>query len=131
MEEASPVKREKAVSRCWSLGLAIALVAAACAMGSEAAGARDYKLGCSNNACVIVDDTGRISFFAAGTKKLSEGADQLRGPATGRIRPPLNIACSGDSRVVTDADSDVWIGPSQAGAPYGDPVARISVLRAR
>ena len=112
----------------WSI-LVVALAAGAAL--SSAASARDYKIGCANGACVIVDDTGRISFFTIGDKKLSEGADQLKIPATDRIRPPLNISCSsaagGDACVVTDADGHVWVGPTRRGAAYGEPVERIPV----
>jgi hypothetical protein len=109
-----------------SLIVALALVAMGGAALPEAASARDYKIGCANGACVIVDDTGRISFFAIGDKKLSQGDDQLNASALGRIRPPLNVACSagsgGDACVITDADGDVWVGPTRPGA-----VARIPV----
>jgi hypothetical protein len=95
------------------------------------ASARDYKLGCVGGDCVIVDDTGRVSFFNAGDKKLVEGADQLKASDTVRIRPPLNVACgasaTGAACVITDADGHIWIGPPRAGAAYGDPIARIPV----
>jgi len=111
-------------------------IAAALAVGlgaalPHAADARDYKIGCANGACVIVDDTGRISFFTAGDKKLSDSDDQLRPSALGRIRPPLNIACSnatgGDACVITDADGDVWVGPTHSGVAFGAPVTRIPI----
>lgn len=96
---------------------------------SEAASARDYKIGCANGACVIVDDTGRVSFFTIGDKKLSEADDQLKPSALGRIRPPLNVSCnsgsSGDACVITDADGDVWVGPTRPGAAFGAPILRI------
>ena len=108
-------------------GLALALAAGVAL--SDAASARDYKIGCANGACAIVDDTGRISFFATGDKRLAEGADQLRIPASERIRPPLNISCSsapgGDACVVTDADGHVWLGPTRPGVAFGEPVGRI------
>ena len=117
----------------WSNLVLATLIAAAGAAPFGAASARDYKIGCVNGACVIVDDTGRVTFFSVGNKSLTEGADQLKGPATGRIRPPLNISCisasAGDKCVVTDADGDVWVGPSHAGTPFGDPVARIPIPR--
>ena len=112
-----------------SLLLAAALAVAAGAALSNAASARDYKIGCANGACVIVDDTGRISFFTIGDKKLSDSNDQLKASALGRIRPPLNISCGsgprGDACVVTDADGDVWVGPTRPGAVFGAPVMRI------
>ena len=74
-----------------SLVLAATLAALVGVGLSEAASARDYKIGCANGACVIVDDTGRISFFTIGDKKLAEGDDQLKPSALGRIRPPLNF----------------------------------------
>jgi hypothetical protein len=118
---------EVAMAR-WSI-LVVALAAGAAL--SSAASARDYKIGCANGACVIVDDTGRISFFTIGDKKLSEGADQLKTPASRRIRPPLNISCSsasgGDTCVVTDADGDIWVGPTHSGTAFGQSVARIPV----
>jgi len=87
--------------------------------------------GTPNGACAIVDDTGRISFFTVGNKTLAEGADQLKIPATDRIRPPLNISCSsaagGDACVVTDADGHVWLGPTRPGGAFGEPVTRIPV----
>jgi len=114
-----------------SLIVALTLVAMGGAALPEAASARDYKIGCANGACVIVDDTGRISFFAIGDKKLSQGDDQLNASALGRIRPPLNVACSagsgGDACVITDADGDVWVGPTRPGAAFGAPVTRIPV----
>jgi hypothetical protein len=119
------------MSRRSSLGFAAAIVVAASAASPGAVDARDYKIGCANRACVIVDDTGRVTFFSLADKKLAEGADQLKGPATGRIRPPLNISCGGDACVVTDADGDVWVGPTHAGTPFGDPVARIPLPGAR
>jgi len=125
------VKMEAAVFSQSNLVLAAALAAAAVVALCGAASARDYKTGCANGACVIVDDTGRISFFAVGAKTLAEGADQLKAPASARIRPPLNISCSsaagGDACVVTDADGDVWVGPTRAGTAFGEPVARIPV----
>ena len=109
----------------------VAFAMAAAAALSGAASARDYKIGCANGACVIVDDTGRLSFFAVGDKKLAEGFDQLKAPASARIRPPLNISCSsapgGDTCVVTDADGDIWVGPTHAGAAFGASVARVLV----
>jgi len=115
--------------------LAAALAALVGVALSEAVSARDDKIGCANGACVIVDDTGRISFFAMGDKKLAEASDQLKGPATARIRPPLNISCSaaasGDVCVVTDADGDVWVGPTRPGAAFGAPVTRIPTSGAR
>ena len=125
------MKREAAVPGRSSLVFAAALAAVAGAALSSAASARDYKTGCANGACVIVDDTGRITFFVVGDKKVSEGADQLKIPEFGRIRPPLNISCSatagGDKCVVTDADGDVWVGPTRAGTAFGVPVARIPI----
>ena len=113
---------------CWS---SFALALAASAALSGAANARDYKLGCANGACVIVDDTGRISFFAVADKKLAEGVDQLRIPASDRIRAPLNISCAaaagGDACVVTDADGHVWVGSARGGTAFGEPVARIPI----
>ncbi|MGA2495498.1 MAG: hypothetical protein ABSF67_21615 [Roseiarcus sp.] len=95
----------------------------------KAASARDYKIGCANGACVIVDDTGRVSFFTTADKKLSDSDDQLKPSALGRIRPPLNISCGagsgGDACVITDADGDVWVGPTRPGAAFGAPVTRI------
>jgi hypothetical protein len=117
----------------WRLNLVIAatLAVAASAALPTAASARDYKIGCAGGACVIVDDTGRISFFTFGDKKLSETDDQLKAPALGRIRPPLNISCSsgsgGEACVITDADGDVWVGPTRPGAAFGPPVTRIPV----
>jgi hypothetical protein len=114
-----------------SLIVAATLAAAAGAAFPSAASARDYKIGCANGACVIVDDTARISFFTIGDKKLSQGDDQLTAPALGRIRPPLNISCSsgsgGDACVITDADGDVWVGPARPGAAFDAPVAKIPV----
>jgi hypothetical protein len=125
------VKMEAAVSCRSTLVLTAALAAVAGAALSDTASARDYKLGCANGACVIVDDTGRITFFAVGNKTLAEGADQLKAPASGRIRPPLNISCSslpgGDACVVTDADGDIWVGPTRSGTAFGESVARIPV----
>jgi hypothetical protein len=118
-----------------NLIVAATLVAAAGAALPEAANARDYKIGCANGACVIVDDTGRISFFTIGDKKLSQSTDQLKDPALARLRPPLNVSCGsgsgGDACVVTDADGDVWIGPTRPGAAFGAPVARIPIPGAR
>ena len=113
---------------CWS---SLALTLAAGVALSGAASARDYKIGCANGVCVIVDDTGRISFFTVADKKLAEGADQLKIPASDRIRPPLNISCStasgADACVVTDADGHVWVAPARRGTAFGEPVARIPV----
>ena len=110
-----------------AVGLA-ALVGAALGAPAEA---RDYKIGCAAGACVIVDDTGRLSFFSIADKKLAPGEDQLKDPALGRIRPPLNISCSagsgGDVCAITDADGDVWVGPARPGAAYGAPVTRIPI----
>jgi hypothetical protein len=104
------------------------LAAAAGVALSGAASARDYKIGCANGACAIVDDTGRISFFTVGNKTLAEGADQLKIPATDRIRPPLNISCcsaaGGDACVVTDAD-----GGRFRRAGYENPGSRSAVTR--
>ncbi len=109
----------------------LVLAAAAGVALSGAASARDYKIGCANGACAIVDDTGRISFFTVGNKTLAEGADQLKIPATDRIRPPLNISGSsgagGDACVDTDADGHVWLGPTRPGGAFGEPVTRIPV----
>jgi hypothetical protein len=113
------------------LVLAAALVALVGVGLSEAASARDYKIGCANGACVIVDDTGRLSFFGIGDKKLFDGDDQLKGQALGRIRPPLNVSCGsgtgGDACVITDADGDVWVGPTRPDAAFGAPVTRIPI----
>ena len=118
----------KSVASRWPC---LVLAAAAALALSGAASARDYKIGCANGACAIVDDTGRISFFTTADKKLAEGADQLKVPATDRIRPPLNISCNsgsgGDACVVTDADGHVWVGPTHRGAAFGEPVERIPV----
>jgi hypothetical protein len=123
------MRTETAVAR-WSI-----LVLATAAGLSDAASARDYKTGCANGACVIVDDTGRITFFTVADKKLAEGADQLKVPAGGRIRPPLNVSCNsasgGDACVVTDADGDIWVGPTRSGTAFGEPVARIPVPGSR
>jgi hypothetical protein len=112
-----------------SLIAAAALAAVGWAVVPNAASARDYKVGCANGACIIVDDTGRISFFTIGDKKLSGSDDQLKASTLGRIRPPLNIACGagsgGDACVITDADGDVWVGPTRPGAAFGAPVTRI------
>lgn len=114
------------VSNCWGLAL-MATVGLAL---SSAASAMDYKVGCVNGACMIVDDTGRVSYFAVGDKTVAEGAEQLKAPIE-RIRPPLNISCSsapgGDKCVITDADGFVWVGPLHAGQGFGDPVTRIPV----
>ncbi len=116
----------KSVASRWPC---LVFAAAAALTLSGAASARDYKIGCANGACVVVDDTGRISFFTTGDKKLAEGADKLRIPATERIRPPLNISCSsapgGDACVVTDADGHFWLGPTRPGVAFGEPVGRI------
>lgn len=112
-------------------GLMIAAALAVAVGGAlpNVACARDYKIGCANGACVIVDDTGRISYFTVGDKKLSDSDDQLKASALGRIRPPLNVSCGsatgGDACVVTDADGDVWVGPTRPGAAFGAPVTRI------
>ena len=112
-----------------SLVIAAALAALGWGTVLNAAYARDYKIGCAHGDCVLVDDTGRISFFTIGDRKLSDGNDQLKAPALGRIRPPLNIACGagsgGDVCVITDADGDVWVGPTRPGAGFGAPAARI------
>jgi len=95
------------------------------------ANARDYKIGCVSGDCVIVDDTGRISYFKMGDSAVADGVDQLRAPDTVRIRPPLNVACAttaaADRCVITDADGHVWVGPPRPGAPYGAPVTRMAV----
>jgi len=126
---------EVAMSCRSDLILATALTALAGVAFSDAASARDYRIGCANGACVIVDDTGRISFFTIGDKKLTEGADQLKAPTTGRIRPPLNVSCSsgsaGDACIITDADGDVWMGPTRSTSAFGEPVARIAIPGAR
>lgn len=102
-------------------------------MVGGAAFARDYKIGCADGFCVIVDDTGRITRFSAQDDKIAEGVDQLKIPASDRIRPPLNLACAGASAgaagvcVVTDADGHVWAAPARAGGSFGQPVARIPV----
>jgi len=125
----APVKKEAALSYRSPLMIAATLAAAVGGTLPNAASARDYKIGCANGACVIVDDTGRISFFTIGDKKLSDSDDQLKPSALGRIRPPLNISCGagsgGDVCVVTDADGDVWEGPTRPGAAFGAPVARL------
>jgi hypothetical protein len=112
-----------------SLVIAAALAALGWGTVLNPANARDYKIGCAKGECVLVDDTGRISFFTIGDKKLSDRDDQLQASALGRIRPPLNIACgagsSGDACVITDADGDVWVGPTRPGAAFGAPVTRI------
>lgn len=112
-----------------SLMIAATLAVAAAGASPNAASARDYKIGCANGACVIVDDTGRISFFTISDKKLADSDDQLKSSALGRIRPPLNISCGagsgGDACVVTDADGDVWVGPTRPGAAFGAPVVRL------
>jgi hypothetical protein len=117
---------------CWSnLLRAAAFALLTGALFSGAAGARDFKIGCAGGACVIVDDTGRITYFRVGDKALADGADQLRSPSIGRIRPPLNISCSaaagGDRCVVTDADGYVWVGSTRPGSPFGAPVAKVMV----
>jgi hypothetical protein len=121
MEAALPYRTRLTIVAALAVGFAAAL--------PHAADARDYKIGCANGACVIVDDTGRISFFTAGDKKLSDSDDQLKPSALGRIRPPLNIACNaaagGDACVITDADGDVWVGPTHPGVAFGAPVNRI------
>lgn len=118
-----------------SLILAMAFAALAGVAFTDVVSARDYKIGCANGACVVVDDTGRISFFTIGDKKLTEGGDQLKAPTTGRIRPPLNISCStgsgGDACTITDADGDVWVGPTRPTSAFGEPVVRIAVPGAR
>jgi hypothetical protein len=123
------VKKEAALAYRSGLTIAAALAVAVGGALPTAASARDYKIGCANGACVIVDDTGRISFFTAGDKKLSDSDDQLKPSALGRIRPPLNISCGagsgGDACVITDADGDVWVGPTHSGATFGAPVTRI------
>jgi hypothetical protein len=97
--------------------------------------ARDYKIGRADGACVIIDDTGRIALFTIGNKKLSDGGDQLKTPALARIRPPLNILCScgsgGDVRVIADADSNVWLGPTRSSAAFAAPVTKVPVSGAR
>ena len=112
-----------------NLTIAAALAVAAGAALTNGACARDYKIGCANGACVIVDDSGRIAFFSSGDKKLSDSDDQLKPSALGRIRPPLNVSCGtatgGDACVVTDADGDVWVGPTRPGAAFGAPVTRV------
>lgn len=122
----------KSVSSRWPR---LALAAAAGVALSGAASARDYKIGCANGACAIIDDTGRISFFTTADKKLAAGVDQLRIPPTDRIRAPLNISCNSasgaDVCVVTDADGRLWVGPTRPGAAYGEPVERIPVPSAR
>lgn len=111
----------------WS-GIVLILAGAAI---SSAAGARDYKLGCAGDTCVIVDDTGRISRFDVADKKVADGVDQLKVPEADRIRPPLNIACNatpdGGTCVVTDADGHVWTAPARAGAAFGEPVAKLPI----
>ena len=123
------MKKEAALSYRSGLTIAAALAVAVGGALPNAASARDYKVGCANGACVIVDDSGRISFFTIGDKKLSDSDDQLKPSALGRIRPPLNIACGagsgGDACVITDADGDVWVGPTHSGATFGAPVTRI------
>ena len=118
-----------------SLMIAAALAVVAGAAPPNAAIARDYKIGCASDACVIVDDTGRVSFFSVGDKKLSQGDDQLKDPALGRIRPPLNISCGsgsgGDACVITDADGDVWVGPARPGRAFGAPITRVPVPAVR
>ncbi len=114
----------------------LVLTAALAAMAlSGAASARDYKIGCTNGDCAIVDDTGKIAFLTVGSKTVAEGADQLKAPPIERIRPPLNISCSaasgGETCVVTDADGYVWVGPARPGNAYGAPVTRIPVPGAR
>jgi hypothetical protein len=120
---AAPLQRRKIIALAAPVVFCLALVGEA--------NARDYKLGCVGADCVIVDDTGRISFFSVGGKTVVEGADQLKAPETARIRPPLNISCgtaaTGATCVITDADGYVWVGPSRAGGAYGEPVARIPV----
>jgi hypothetical protein len=121
---------------CRTIPVVAAALAAVAGVALDApASARDYKIGCANGACVILDDTGRISFFTVGDKKLIEGGDQLKASATARIRPPLNISCGsasgGDACVVTDADGDVWVGPTRPGAAFGEPAAKIAVPGAR
>ena len=49
------VESEAVMSNCWGLALAATVGLAL----SSAASARDYKVGCVNGACLIVDDTGR------------------------------------------------------------------------
>jgi hypothetical protein len=118
------MKKEAALSYRSGLTIAAALAVALGGALPNAASARDYKIGCANGACVIVDDSGRISFFTIGDKKLSDSDDQLKPSALG-----LNIACGagsgGDACVITDADGDVWVGPTHSGATFGAPVTRI------
>ena len=118
-----------------SLRIVIALVAplvVGLALSGEA-NARDYKIGCAGGDCVIVDDTGRISFYSVGAKTVIEGADQLKEPPIDRIRPPLNISCgtaaTGATCVITDGDGFVWSGPARAGVAYGAPITRIPLPR--
>ena len=129
------LERERTVSL--SVRIAIALVApllAGLALSCEA-DARDYKIGCAGENCVIVDDTGRISFYTVGAKTVVEGTDQLQEPPIDRIRPPLNISCGTAATratcVITDGDGFVWSGPARAGVAYGAPVARIPLPRPR
>jgi hypothetical protein len=93
--------------------IALAATAVLCLALVGEATARDYKLGCVGGDCVIVDDTGRISFFSVSGKTVVEGAEQLKAPETARIRPPLNISCgtttTGATCVITDADGYVWL----------------------
>jgi hypothetical protein len=125
-KEAFVGKMEGVVSHWSSLVLAVAAVALA-----GAANAREYKIGCANGDCAIVDDTGMIAFYTVGNKTVAEGADQLKAPEIGRIRPPLNVACSaasgGETCVITDADGYIWVGPARPGTAFGAPITRIPV----
>ena len=123
------MKKEAAVSYRTGLTIAATLAVGLAGALPNTAGARDYKIGCAGGGCVIVDDTGRISFFAIGDKKLSASEDQLKPCALGRIRPPMNVSCGaqsgGDACVITDADGDVWVGSAHSGVAFGAPVTRI------
>jgi hypothetical protein len=64
------MKKEAALSYRSGLTIAAALAVALGGALPNAASARDYKIGCANGACVIVDDSGRRS-----TETFSAGAN--------------------------------------------------------
>jgi len=107
-----------------------ALAVEAVAAFPRAASATDDKIDSANRACVIVDDTGRVSFYSIGDEQFSDGDDRLKPSTLARIRPPQNMSCGSgsgaDACVITDAEGDGWVESTRPGLVFSAPVTRIA-----
>jgi hypothetical protein len=81
----------------------------------------DYGVAGTNGVYVIIDESGKISYFD-GSQKQVNGGGTLPPPPGGKVVGPVNVACStlgsGEGCVAVDAAGNVWIGPARAGSPY-------------